>query len=176
VGRGPIVSPDERALVRALVTVPGRPAPMPAQEFLRRFGATDGKTLGRDLVRDAAARRDSLDLEYAMIVCFKFGFADDLVQSLIELAFANWHEQHENVASALGTLRSPLSVEALIHLAEWVPSYLEFDDARALAVKAIWALDGIGTAEARQALEILSRSDNANIAQNAKARLSGQPD
>jgi hypothetical protein len=72
-GRGPVVSPDERALVRALVTFPGRPAPMPAQEFLRRFGATDGKTLGRDLVRDAEARRDSLDIEYAMIVCFKLG-------------------------------------------------------------------------------------------------------
>ena len=170
------MSPDERALVRALVTVPGRPAPMPAREFLRRFGSTDGEALGRNLVRDAAVRRDPLDLEYAMIVCFKFGFADDLVQTLIELAFASWHEEHEDVASALGTLRSSLSVDALIHLTEWVPSYLEFDEARALAVKAIWALDGVGTTEARQALETLSRSDNAFIAKNAEARLSGQPD
>ena len=165
------MSPGERALVKALVIFPGGPAPMPKQEFLQRFGVTDGKALGRDLLRDAAARRDPADVEYAMIVCFVFGFADDLVQLLIELAFATWHEDHENVAWALQGLRSPLSVDALKHLAELVPSYLEFDDARALRVKAIWALGEIGNAEARKALETLSKSDNAIIASNAVGQL-----
>lgn len=76
------------------------------------------------------------------MVCFRFGFTDDHLQPLLTLAFADWHQRHEDVASALGKLRSPASVDALEHLARWIPAYLEFDEARALAVKAIGRLAG----------------------------------
>ena len=104
-------------------------------------------------------------------MCFRFGFTDDHRPPLLALAFDKWHQRHEDVASALGKLRSPASVQALIHLATWIPVYLEFDDARALAVKAVWALGGIGRDAARDALTSLSSSQSCIVAENAVAQL-----
>jgi hypothetical protein len=52
-----------------------------------------------------------------------------------------------------------------------VPRYLEFDEARALAVKAVWALGGIQDPAAREALESLTTSANDIVAENAVAQL-----
>jgi len=164
------VSPEERSLVLAFAIVPGR-EPLPAEEFLRRFGSLDGAALGLDLLRDAVDRRDPVDVELALGVCFRFGFSGAHLELLMTLAWADWHQRHEDVASALGELRSPASVDALVHLAEWVPGYLEFDDARALAVKAIWALGGIGGEAARKALASLAGSPSRIVADSAVAQL-----
>lgn len=165
------MSPEERALVMALYVLPGGRQPMSSEEFLRRFGAADGITLGLDLLRDAIERRDPLDVELALVVGFSFGFSDRHLQPLITLAFADWHQRHEDVASALGRLKSPAAVDALLHLAQWVPAYLEFDDARALAVKAIWALGGTSGDAAHSALKSLSSSESDIVAENAVAQL-----
>jgi HEAT repeat protein len=164
------VSPEERSLVMALFVVPGR-QPMSNEQFLKKFGAVDGRALGLDLLRDAVNRRDPVDVELALVVCFRFGFTNDHLQPLLTLAFADWHQRHEDVASALGELRSPASIDALAHLARWVPAYLEYDDARALAVKAIWALGGIGGDTARGALTSLADSPSSIVAENAAAQL-----
>jgi hypothetical protein len=165
------VSPEERSLVMALVLVPGGREPLGADEFLRQFGAADGRRLSLDLLRDATNRCDPIDVELALVVCFEFGFTDDHLQSLVELAFADWHKQHEDVATALGEIKSPSSIEALVHLAEHVPRYLEFDEFRALATKAIWALHAVGGEESNRALESLSHSKDQIVAENALARL-----
>jgi HEAT repeat protein len=170
-GRGAVVSPEQRSLVMALVMVPGGREPLATDEFLQHFNATDGAVLGLDLLRDAIDRHDPVDVELALVVCFKFGFSHDHLEPLITLAFADWHQRHEDVAMALGRLRVPSSAAALMHLAQWVPSYLEFDEARALAVKAIWALGSIGGEEAHQALESLSQSESKVVAENALAQL-----
>jgi hypothetical protein len=162
---------EERSLVMKLVMVPGRPPAISPEEFLRQFGAADGVALGVDLLADAVDRRDAADVEWSLIVCSKFGFTDVHLQPLLSLAFADWHEQHENVASALGIIRSPASVPVLVHLAQWVPGYLRFDNVRALATKAIWALGGIGGDKARLALEGLTRSDSSIVAGGAAAQL-----
>lgn len=164
------MSPEERSLVMALFVVPGRQS-MSNGQFLKEFGAADGTALGLDLLRDAVDRRDPVDVELALVVCFRFGFTDGHLQPLLTLASADWHQRHEDVASALGELRSPASVDALAHLAQWVPAYLEFDRARALAVKAIWALGGIGGDAARQALASLAGSSCSIVADNAVAQL-----
>jgi hypothetical protein len=164
------VTPEERSLVVALVIVPGREA-LPEDEFLEGFGTTDGKGLGLGLLQDAVARRDPVDVELALVVCFRFGFGDDHVPLLLTLAFADWHRSHEDVAMALQRISSPASVPALAHLAEWVPTYLDYDDARALATKAIWALRSIRDDAAHQVLESLAESDDSIVAQNAKAQI-----
>jgi len=151
--------------------VPGGGQPLPPGEFLRQFGVPDGIALGLGLLRDAVERRDSVDVELVLVVCFRFGFSDDHLQPLRTLAFEDWHQHHEDVALAMGKLRSPDSVKALVHLAQWVPDYLEFDDARALAVKAIWALGGIGGEVAHEALKSLASSDCSVVAENAIAQL-----
>jgi HEAT repeat protein len=164
------MSPEERSLVMALFVVPGRQQ-LSNEQFLSEFGASDGVALGLKLLRDAVDRRDPVDVELALVVCFRFGFTDDHLQPLLTLAFADWHQRHEDVAMALGKLRSSASVDALVHLAQWVPPYLEFDDARALAVKAIWALGGIGGEAVRQELTSLASSPSAIVAENAVAQL-----
>lgn len=150
--------------------MPGAAGSIPAEALLARFDATDGEALGLDLLRDAVARRDPVDVELALIVCFRFGLSDDHLPLLHELADADWHERHEDVAEALAELRSPTSVDALAHLAEWVPDYLEYDDARALATKAIWGLGSIATPTSRAVLERLSKSDDEVVAETATAQ------
>lgn len=164
------MSPEECSLVTTLFVVPGRQA-LSNEQFLSEFGAADGVALGLKLLRDAVDRRDPVDVELALVVCFRFGFTDDHLQPLLTLAFADWHQCHEDVVMALGDLRSPASVDALVHLAQWVPPYLEFDDARALVVKAIWALGGIGGDAGRRALKSLASSPYAIVAENAVAQL-----
>ena len=164
------MTPDERSLVLALTVAPARGA-LPVEQFLDAFGATDGESLGLALLRDAAGRHDSVDVELALVVCFRFGLSAAHLEVLDALAFADWHQRHEDVATALGRLRSPGSVEALVHLATWVPDYLEYDDARALATKAVWALGSISSRGAREALESLAGADDPIVASGARAQL-----
>ncbi|HET6383903.1 MAG TPA: hypothetical protein VFJ58_10970 [Armatimonadota bacterium] len=70
------MTPEQRSLVLALATVPVGPPPMARQEFLRRFGATDGIALGLDLLRDAMDGRDRSGVELALVVCGTFGFTE----------------------------------------------------------------------------------------------------
>ena len=164
------MTPEERSQVMGVVVVPGRQAVAP-DEFLRGFGAADGVALGLDLLRDAIDRCDPVDVELSLVVCFKFGFSEEHLEPLVTLAFSDWHHCHEDVATALGEIGSQASVDALVHLAEWVPKYLEFDDARALATKAIWALGSITGDEAHQALKSLSASESGVVAEGARAQL-----
>ena len=50
--------------------------------------------------------------------------------------------------------------------------YLEYHEAKALAVKCIWALGARGSAEAAEKLELLARSNNFIISDNAERQLS----
>jgi PBS lyase HEAT-like repeat len=159
------VTPEERSLVMELVVAPGHHEPLPLSEFLQRFGTNDGEALGLQLLRDAVGRHDPVDVEFALVVCFRFGFTAGHLAPLISLAFADWHKSHEDVASALQLIGSPVSVDALVHLAQWVPDYLDYDDSRALAAKAIWALGAISDPAAREALELLARSEDDKFVQ-----------
>ncbi|MET9438981.1 HEAT repeat domain-containing protein, partial [Streptomyces sp. NPDC006551] len=60
---------------------------------------------------------------------------------------------------------------ALVAATRWVPEYLDFDESRALAVKAIWALGAIPGEEAREALEGLRGDENEIIRENAVKQL-----
>lgn len=108
-----------------------------------------------------------------MVSCrvFSLRFSPQHFDLLIELAFAEWHERHEDVASALARFQSPAAVDALVHLAVWVPQYLDFDDARALAVKAIWGLGAIPDLSAKRGLEHLATAENGIVAQAAMQQL-----
>lgn len=165
------MTPDDRAAVMSLVVVPGRGRQGSPEQVLRHFGATDGKALGLSLLRDAVDREESLDVEMALIVCATFGFTMGHLDLLVRLASAGWHHKHEDVVSALGQLRAPAAVGALYHAAWWVPDYLDFDESRALAVKAIWALGGTPGDEAEQALTELGGAEDEIVRAAARAQL-----
>lgn len=127
---------------------------------LGRLGASDGRELGARLLRDALEGADGDTAEMALIVTAAFGVSSDHLDPLLDLATAGWHRVHEDVATELGRLKSPAAVEVLHYLAQWIPAYLDFDESRALAVKAVWALGGIPGDDAERALVALSDSDS----------------
>lgn len=162
---------EDRRIISSLVVVPGRGGQGSPEDVLRHFGTTDGRALALRLLRDAVDRQDGLDVEMALIVCAAFGFTMDHLDLLVQLASADWHHKHEDVVSALGQLRAPTAVDALYHAAWWVPDYLDFDESRALAVKAIWALGGTSGAEAEQALKRLLSAEGEIVREAARAQL-----
>jgi hypothetical protein len=155
----------------SMAVVPGRPTRGTPEDVLRHFGSADGKALGLRLLRAAAADRDADGVELALMVCFTFGFTADQLDTLIQLSSEDWHHRHEDVISALDELRTPAAVPALYQATQWVPDYLDFDDTRALATKAIWALGNIPTPEAEEALRRLLDSDDEILRDGARAQL-----
>jgi hypothetical protein len=165
------MSPDEQDLILGLVIVPGRGAKNSPEDVLRHFGTTDGSVLGLTLLRDAVRTRDAVDVECALIVCSTFGVTMDHLPLLLELTSSDWHFKHEDVVTELGRLRAPKAVDALYKATQWVPSYLEFDDSRALATKAIWALGGTPGDAAERALVRLLDSPNPILREGARDQL-----
>lgn len=140
---------------------------------LRYFGTDDGPALGRRLLREAVEHRDGTDFELAMIVCSRFDAYDEsLLPLFIDQATADWHERHEDVVSRLGKYRSPAAVDALYQSTQWIPEYLDYDESRALARKAIWALGGTPGPEAEQALARLVQDKDEDLHELAEEQLS----
>jgi hypothetical protein len=163
------VTPEQRELVMSLVIGPGEVPVRDPIEVLEEFGASDGQLLSLDLLRDAANRKDSLDVEMALIVADVFGVTMAHREVLSRLVREAWHVKHEDVVSALGKLSTPQSIPDFVFAASWVPEYLLYDDSRALARKAIHALGNISGPEAETALsQLLSSSDGVVREQAAK--------
>jgi len=169
------MTPEEYDLIFSLVVVPGRSYRGDPDAVLRQFDTHDGRGLGLRLLRAAIDANSADDVEASLIVCDTFGLDREHVEPLSQLVHADWHLQHENVVTLLGRLRCRDAVEALYHAATWVPDYLDYDETRALAVKALWALGDISDPVARERLRQLSRSDNEIVRAEAEAQLSRQP-
>ncbi|WP_084161004.1 HEAT repeat domain-containing protein [Nocardia sp. BMG51109] len=165
------MTPEDKRIILELVHAPGKPPSATQEDILQHFGTRDGKTLGLKLLRNATERRDAADIEYAMIVSSVFGFDLDHLDLLRQLSTSDWHYKHEDVVSALGELKTPAAVDALYNATQWIPEYLEFDDSRALATKAIWALGGTPGPEAEQALNRLLESDDEILRESSEKQL-----
>jgi hypothetical protein len=171
------MTPEEQDLVLGLVVSPGQGQTRSLDEVLTHFGETDGAALAFRLLRDAMQRQDADDVEMALIVK---GAASaqgrEFLEPLIELCGADWHYKHEDIVSGLGKYHSSRAVSALLEATRWVPEYLEYDESRALAVKAIWALGGIPGSEARDALTSLLDADCEIVREAAKNQLARRGD
>jgi hypothetical protein len=165
------VTPEDWQVVSSLVFIPGRGRGGSSEDVLRHFGTDDGHALSISLLRDAVDRQNAGDVEAALIVCFTFGITMDHLDLLVQLESADWHRRHEDVVNALNELKSPAAVDALYHAAWWIPDYLGFDDTRALARKAIWALGGTPGVEAEQALRRLESVGSEFVRERAQKQL-----
>ncbi|MFH9644448.1 HEAT repeat domain-containing protein [Streptomyces albidoflavus] len=161
------MKPEDQRVILDLVTYPGSAPRGTPEDVLRHFGTDDGRALGLELLREAVAERDGGQVEMALIVADRFGLSPACLEPLITSCSADWHRAHEGVVSALGTLRSPASVRALQHLADWVPDYLHYDDSRAMGVKAVWALRRTPGPEAEEALWGLLASGSGDVREAA---------
>lgn len=142
------------------VNAPEHPPTTTPEDILRHFGVEDGKQLGLDLLESAVARRDSGDLEGALIVASCFGIDTDHFDIYLRLATEEWHRVHEDITFQLGLFGDPRAIDALVRLCDWVPDHLAWDDNRALASKAVHALARIPGDDAERALRsVLSSED-----------------
>jgi hypothetical protein len=139
---------------------PGLDRARSRKKLLRILGVKDGTALSLRLLRGALQSRDAGDVEIAVGLSAEYGLTPEHVAPLVQLVSADWHRSHENILSALDRLRAPEAVDALFHATQWVPDYLAFDDARAMARKAIYALGKTAGSDAEQALKRLVDIDD----------------
>ncbi|MFF5313575.1 HEAT repeat domain-containing protein [Streptomyces massasporeus] len=166
------MTPEEQQLIMGLVFVPGKGRTRTIDEVLAHFGESDGEALALRLLRDAMERQDADDVEMALTLHAAAGASvEEFLEALTELFPADWHRDHEDIVRMLGRLRSPRTVPTLALATHWVPEHLDWDENRALAVKAIWALGAIPGPEARHALEGLRDDENKTIRENALNQL-----
>lgn len=165
------MTPEEKALIHSLVNGRRTGPPLSKSEFLERYKEDDGTALAERLITNAVREKDSETLELSLIVGFVFGVSDELVDPLSEAVAEDWHYSHENIVSMLDRLRTPAAIPAFIYAARHVPDYLDFDDARALAVKAIWGLGNLPAPEAEEALHSLLDSSNEVVDRNVRGQL-----
>jgi hypothetical protein len=143
------------------------------EEFLRRFGIqrAEGGKFALNILEKAYCEKAAIDVECGITVGFHFGFTADHLNILWRLSEADWHQMHEDVVTALGELHDNRAVEALYRAALITPPYLEFDDSRALAVKAIWALGRLGDSGADEKLRLLSQLNEPIVSEEALKQL-----
>lgn len=163
---------EQRKLCRDLIVFPNGRSTITKEDFLRRFpSAVEGGRLALKWLQEAQETRNADDLSCALIIGGNFGFDTEHKDILLRLIDEDWHYSHEDVVSTLQRWPTPDTVEALFRATQWIPKSLEYDDARALAVKAIWALGKIPGPEAETKLETLARSENTILRKNAVEQL-----
>ncbi len=170
------MTPEQQQWALDLAVTDGETSKISPEEFLRRFGESDGQALARRLMAEAIAREDADDLELASIVVFTFGVTSELLDPLIQAATKDWHHSHDDVVSLLEELRSPKAVDVLSRLTEWAPVGMEESDAKVLATNATWALAKIGGDEALQALARVRDSNPDKDRRALAAELLSQAD
>ena len=144
------------------------------EEFAKRFPESlNGGKLSLNILSDASNRLDAEDLQDALIIGHVFGFPSESEEILCGLVSQLWHHSHEDLVSSI--TRSGFSDErtcsALYDATQITPLYLEYDESRALAVKAIWALGEIPGRCSEERLETLTRSPAAILREAAKDQL-----
>jgi hypothetical protein len=127
-------------------------------------------------LRLALAEGAGHDVEAALLPLWSLEPDSELMPEfravLVHLLEAPWHQRHEDVAREIQTLRIAEAVPALERMASTVFEYLRYyDDGHAFSRKCIWALADIGTPQAFQALQRISKSADTEVAGYALKRL-----
>jgi hypothetical protein len=137
-------------------------------ELIDVMGAEDGPTLLDELLRTAIENRDPDGVAYAVAAGFSLGYDERHLDPLLILARADWHFRHEDVINALDKLRDPRALDVLFEATQEIPAYLEWDEDRALAGKAIYAIYHIPGPRSRLLLEQLLRDQDRDVRSTAR--------
>jgi len=142
------------------------------ENFLKELGTHEApEKISLKILEEAFRERSAADVEYGLGVGFKLGISSEYKELLQRLFDAQWHHSHEDVISALDTLRDPELVDVFYTATQVIPTYLKFDENRALAMKAIWALGRIGTDKAHRKLREISTSPISRLRSAALEQL-----
>jgi hypothetical protein len=165
------LTPEQQNQIFGMVFVPGQGRLVEPDDVLRAFGYSDGRALGLKLLRQSIDDRDADDMEASLVVVGSFGVTPEHFGMLIDLLAADWHQRHESVVYLLDRLRDPRAIASLARVATWIPDYLDWDENRALARNAIWAIGKIPGDESRAMLVELSQSQDDVVRQGAQEQL-----
>jgi hypothetical protein len=116
------------------------------EEVISRFGTDDGVALGLRLLSEAIEAERSEDIECSLSLCWGFGFVSEHLPLLVKLTRLDCHINHEDVIRALDfelKFRTPEACDVFYDAVFFVPEYLEWDENRALARKALFGLGNI---------------------------------
>ena len=174
------MTPEQHEFALALVLVPGRGRALNPDGFRARAGIAQPSEWALQELQNAIDRRDSDDAETALIVGSTFGRDHRWARPYQDLLGTDWHNFHETAAHALGFLGDSDAVLAIVQATRHVPAYLQYDDGRALASKAIHSLGKIPGPGAETALRDLLRHHDPSLSATAQRvlnrRLANQPD
>ena len=145
----------QRDAILKMVAYPGEPGRLGRDGFIAVTGIDDPETWALHELDDALVNRSADDVGLATTLGALLGVDDRWVDSLISVLDADWTYSHEDAAEILGDLANPKAVLALVRATRRVPEYLEYDEGRALAVKAIHSLGRIPGPEATLGLDDL---------------------
>jgi len=121
----------------------------------------------------AIEKRSQDDIEDVILLFFIYPEIkrEVFIPPLCHLILQDWHYKHEDIASLFQKWKNPQTISVLYETTNKSFDYLEYDDSFALAVKCIWALGDIATAESFDKLKTLSESTNPIIKENASYQL-----
>ncbi len=122
-------------------------------------------------LQNAALSRDANEIESVLAEMYRSGPKHEFVSQLNQLLVLDCHQRHEDIVHTLQQLKDPSSVEVVYKTALKAFDYLSYDERFGLARKCTWALADIGTPDAKEKLQQLSKSDNPFIAEYALKRL-----
>jgi hypothetical protein len=145
--------------------------------FLKSFptAVVNGK-VSTALLLEAARERSDEELACVLVIGFVFGFAPEQSEIFAPLIGADWHKSHEDIVETLKEIgrHDPNTLDALFEATQWVPKYLDYDDTRAFASKAIWAIGEFDGPEAESRLRELAQSDDPVLRSDAQQQLERQ--
>lgn len=151
---------EQRDAILKMVAYPGESGRHGRNGFIAATGIDHPESWALHELDEGLVNRSAEDVELATTLGALLGVDDRWVDPLIKVLDADWTRSHEDAAEILGDLADPKAVPALIRATRWVPEYLDYDEGRALAVKAIHSLGKIPGPEAALGLDDLRNHED----------------
>lgn len=142
------------------------------ERFFREFRpAIDRISLISDFLEAAIQTQDDDNLDDTLFLGSGYGYCQAHLPLLIVLLRQEWHTQHESLVDIIAEFKSDTAIEVLDWAAQIRLAYLDYDDSKALARKAIYALAKIPSHEALEKLESIAQSEEIERSSWAKHKL-----
>jgi hypothetical protein len=109
--------------------------------------------------------QDADALSYILLLASYHGYTLEMGNMLHKLLLEGWHKEHEDIARVLQFRMSiPEAVDSLVYAMERKYEYLfEQDDYEPFVTKCMYAIASIGTAYAREKINMLADSGDETI-------------
>lgn len=111
------------------------------------------------------------DVELILLLGFKFGFPKKCSAILTKILPHSWHHSHEDIVTILGEMKDSEAACAIYQTAISSYDYLSYDDFSNLGKKCCSSLYSIKSPKSKMKLDMLSKSDDKIVANEARSFL-----